>query len=167
MDGSATHPTPAFGVVDTAGATYGDRRERRGPDRRRRPTPVLSRYTLVGGRRQGDRRQDAAAPCYVDRYEPWLMGTLVAISLLCALDAVFTLLYVQRGGSEANPLMAAVLEWGPLPFLALKCGVTNLGLVVLCLHKNFRLVRGVTVGLLVVYALLFAYHLVLARMLPG
>lgn len=136
--------------------------ERRGEDRRQRPTPMLSRYAILGGRRQGDRRLPGSPNQYVDRYETWLVAALVAISALCALDAVMTLLYIQKGGSEANPVMAAVIEWGPRPFLILKCVVTNLGLVILCLHKNFRYVKAVINTLLAIYSLLLVYHLWLA-----
>jgi hypothetical protein len=139
--------------------------ERRGVDRRRTPTPVLSRYSLMGGRRAGDRRDAQAANIYVDRYEPWLAAALVAIAALCAFDAVFTLLYIQKGGSEANPIMAAVIEWGPRPFLILKCVITNVGLVILCLHKNFRYVKQTIGALLGIYGALLVYHLWLAAMI--
>ena len=141
---------------------FGDAAERRRTDRRRGPTPALSRYALWGGRRAGERREGPTPHLYVDRYEPWLAGVLVAIGSLCALDAIFTLVYIQNGGAEANPLMARVIEWGPQPFVWLKCGVTNLGLVVLCLHKNFRWVKAVVLSLLGVYTALLGYHLLLA-----
>ena len=137
--------------------------ERRAGDRRRRATPMLSRYALFGGRRAGDRRDPESANQYVDRYPVGLAAALVAIGVLCALDAVFTLLYIQRGGGEANPVMRVLFEEaGPIRFLVLKCIVTNVGLVVLCLHKNFRLVKPVIGVLLAVYTLLFAYHIYLA-----
>jgi hypothetical protein len=137
--------------------------ERRGPDRRTRPTPILSRYTFFGGRRAGDRRGVARDGQYVDRYPTGLAVALVAIGLLCAVDAVFTLLYMQKGGDEANPVMKALIDAaGPRNFLVLKCVITNLGLVVLCLHKNFRFVRPVIGALLFVYSALFGYHLYLA-----
>lgn len=139
-----------------------DSHDRRGTDRRKRPTPILSRYAILGGRREGDRRLPGTSNQYVDRYETWLVAALVAISALCALDAVMTLLYIQKGGSEANPVMAAVIEWGPRPFLIIKCVVTNLGLVILCLHKNFRYVKSVIATLLGIYSALLVYHLWLA-----
>ena len=156
------HPTLASAASpSSSGAASAAESERRRVDRRRRPTPLLSRYSVLGGRRAGERRGDSCGH-YVDRYEPWLVAAMVAIGALCALDAVFTLLYLQNGGSEANPIMARVIEWGPRPFLIVKCLVTNLGLLVLCMHKNFRYVKPVICGLLGVYALLFAYHLWLA-----
>jgi hypothetical protein len=141
--------------------------ERRAGDRRRRPTSIFSRYAFFGGRRKGDRRGGSTANAYVDLYEPALAASLVAIAVLCALDAVFTLLYLQKGGEEANPLMAEVIEWGPQAFILVKCGVTNLGLGVLCMHKNFRWVRGVINGLLGAYVALFGYHLYLSWMLSA
>ncbi len=124
---------------------------------------MFSVFTLFGGRRARDRRAPDSANQYVDRYPPRLAAALVAIGLLCALDAVFTLLYLQKGGGEANPLMAALIDGaGPRPFLVLKCAVTNVGLIVLCLHKNFRFVKPVIMALLGVYSALFAYHIYLA-----
>ena len=152
---SAPLAGPAGEVVDRGPG------DRRASDRRSRPTSVISRYTFFGGRRRGDRRNPSAVNTYVDVYEPWLAAVLVAIGTLCALDAVFTLMYLQKGGEEANPIMEVVIGWGAQPFILWKCGVTNFGLAVLCLHKNFPWVRRVIAGLLVLYVALFAYHLYL------
>ncbi len=124
---------------------------------------MLSRYSFFGGKRTGDRRFAASENQYVDRYPTALAVALVAIGVLCAFDAVFTLLYVQKGGGELNPVMRTLMdEAGPRNFLVLKCVVTNLGLVVLCLHKNFRFVKPVIASLLFVYSALFLYHIYLA-----
>ncbi|MCG3135611.1 MAG: hypothetical protein HMLKMBBP_03332 [Planctomycetes bacterium] len=138
------------------------RTDRRTGDRRRGGTRLFSRYTLFGGRRVGDRRDPRGYQGYVDLYEPWVGAMMVAVGLLCALDAVFTLLYLQKGGSEANPVMDALIRQGPVTFVLVKCAVTNAGLLVLVLHKNFRWVKQVLAGLFVMYAALFAYHLYLA-----
>ena len=154
---AAAQAEPIFGAVS----------DRRGPDRRRRATPMLSRHTLFRARRAADRRTPGSPDQYVDRYPAGLAVALVAIGMLCALDAVFTLLHLQRGGAEANPIMDALWRGaGPTSFLVLKCLVTNVGLLVLCLHKNFRFVKPVIAVLLFVYALLFAYHIYLAATFP-
>ena len=137
---------------------------RQGPDRRRRPTPLFSRYTLFG-RRRDFRRDGEAANAYVDRYSPAMMAALVLIVGLCVLDALFTLLYIQRGGSELNPVMAAAIEVGVVPFLAVKNGLTILGILFLCVHKNFRFVRPLIAGVLLLYVALLAYHLYLTTIL--
>lgn len=157
---NAQHPLAA----DAVAADANERRRR--SDRRARATPLFSRYTLFGGRRKSDRRLGNALNSYVDVYEPWVGATLVAIGALCALDAIFTLLYIQKGGSEANPIMDALIAQGPVPFLVVKCGVTNLGLAILCLHKNFRYVKVVIAGLFLIYGALTVYHLWLAAALP-
>jgi uncharacterized protein DUF5658 len=156
-------PTMSADVsLDAGSAATQPAHRPRGPDRRSRPTSIFSRHVWFGGRRSGDRRSAGDANTYVDLYEPWLAGALVAIGTLCAVDAVFTLLYLQHGGVEANPVMAQLIETGSQTFVLVKCGVTNVGLLVLCLHKNFRWVKQVVCALLVVYALLFVYHLYLA-----
>ena len=159
-------PVTSQAVVAAGQVPAPERRpDQRGADRRTRPTPMFSRFSLFGGRRSGDRRGVAGSASYVDVYEPWLAGCLVAIGMLCALDAIFTLLYLQRGGSEANPLMESLIGCGPQTFVLVKCGITNIGLLVLCLHKNFRHVKIVIGSLLALYAALFAYHLYLAALL--
>jgi hypothetical protein len=137
--------------------------DRRSVDRRRSATPMFSRYTFAGGRRAFDRRSPDSRDQYVDRYPPRLAAALITIGVLCALDAVFTLLHLQKDGREANPLMAALFDAvGARWFLIVKCLVTNAGLLVLCQHKNFRFVKTVIVALLGVYGALFAYHIYLA-----
>jgi len=123
---------------------------------------MFSRYSLFGGRRSTDRRGRSEGQ-YYDRYSPRLGAALVAIGLLCALDAVFTLLYIQKDGKEANPIMRALIDAAPpTQFVVLKCVVTNLGLAVLCMHKSFRFVKPMIATLLAVYAALFVYHIYLA-----
>ena len=90
--------------------------------------------------------------------------SLVAIVSLSILDAFFTLLYIAKGGEEWNPLMKLALDAGVAPFLAIKFGMTVLGVLFLCLHKNFRFVKFLLYGVLVIYCSLLVYHLYLAWM---
>ncbi|MCU0724235.1 MAG: DUF5658 family protein [Planctomycetes bacterium] len=138
-----------------------DERRLPGGDRRRRPTPMLSRYTLWG-RRRNMRRASEMANSYVDRYGFRVAAVLAGILILCVLDAVFTLLYLQKGGGELNPLMRRAIEAGTGPFIAIKCGLTIAGILFLALHKNFRFVKGLIAGVLGFYLLLLGYHLYLA-----
>lgn len=124
---------------------------------------MLSRYTLFG-RRSGFRRAEEGRNSYVDRYSPRLMVVLVAILGLCVLDALFTLLYIQRGGGELNPVMRVMIDTGTGTFLAVKFGLTLFGMAFLCLHKNFRFVRELVVIILALYGLLTVYHLWLATL---
>jgi hypothetical protein len=137
-------------------AGYIDRRAP-GGDRRRRPTPMLSRYTFFG-RRRNFRRAVEEANAYVDWYGWRLSLVLTLIVVLSVLDALFTLLYVQKGGGELNPLMRRAIEAGVVPFIGTKCALTIGGVLFLCLHKNFRFVKGLIAGVLVLYTLLLGYH---------
>lgn len=133
----------------------------RGPDRRRQPTPRLSRYSLLGGRRRGVRRGDEREGSFVDLYGPGVWLAICAIALLNAADSFFTLVHLQNGGIELNPVAAALLGAGRLGFVVLKSILIALPLLVLCLHKNFLLARlGLWVGA-VTYTLLVVYHLAL------
>lgn len=131
---------------------------RAGTDRRRRPTPMFSRYWLRG-RRRGGRRGTDGQNVYVDRYTraEWiLVGGIVLMSLA---DLVLTLAYLWRGGEEANPVMRWALEWGgEVFFAALKMGLTVAGALFLLLHARFRRVRFFTTALFAGYVLLMLYH---------
>jgi hypothetical protein len=83
------------------------------------------------------------------------------ITMFSVLDALFTLLYVNRGGGEANPLMDFAIQLGPTTFLLIKMGLTVLGVTILALHQNFRAgLRGLY-GISCLYILLLGYHGVL------
>lgn len=129
-------------------------------DRRQRPTPLLSRFWLVG-RRRGGRRAGEATDVYVDRYRAsdWLL--VGGVFVLSMLDLVFTLIHLRAGGREANPIMAWALQGGTETFSLLKLGVTTIGLFVLLLHMRFRRVRGLLMCMLVLYLGVMGWHLYL------
>lgn len=132
---------------------------RRGPDRRTQPTPRLSRYALLGGRRGSVRRAEEREGSFVDRYG---FGVVLAIgwtALMNAGDSVFTLVHLQSGGIELNPVADSLLQTGRLGFVAFKALLMTAALLVLAVHKNFSLAR---VGLWIAagsYTLLNLYHL--------
>ena len=73
-------------------------------------------------------------------------------------DAFFTMLWLDRGGLEANPAMDYLLDISPLAFLLQKCAVVGIWLIVLLVHKNFRFAR---IGLylsLSAYVVLMVVH---------
>ena len=135
-----------------------ERRER--PDRRRRPTPMFSRYWLRG-RRRGHRRGDERVGGYVDRYRGLEWGLAVGIFLLSLLDLIFTLNYLERGGEEWNPLMAMALDVSTRAFALIKMGITFLGALFLLVHIRFKRVRGLLAMVFGLYCLLTVYHLII------
>ncbi|MFO1010056.1 MAG: DUF5658 family protein [Planctomycetota bacterium] len=96
---------------------------------------------------------------FVDLYSTRLLLILLWITLMNVADSFFTLVHLQHGGTEVNPIAGMLLATGLSSFVLLKSGLISLALVVLCIHKNFHLARlGLWVAA-IAYTLLFAYHL--------
>jgi hypothetical protein len=135
----------------------------RGPDRRSRPTPRLSRYALWGGRRQGPRRLEEREGSFVDVYGTRIICLVLWIALMNIGDSFFTLVHLQAGGVELNPVARLLLTTGRWNFVFAKSILIGLALIVLAVHKNFHLAR---IGLWTAagtYTCLVAYHLLLFR----
>ena len=135
----------------------------RGPDRRGVPTPRFSRFTLWGGRRQGPRRTQEREGSFVDVYGRRLFLLVLWIALMNVGDSFFTLVHLQAGGVELNPVARVLLTTGRWNFVFVKSILIALALIVLAVHKNFHLAR---VGLWTAagtYTCLVAYHLLLFR----
>ena len=147
--------------------TQGDGERRNYPDRRRRPTPMLSRYTFRGRRRRTRRATDPQWNYYVDRPGARAWAAAIVLFLLSCFDAFFTLYLLDRGGYELNPFMRAVLGYGRTHFMVVKYALTGFGVLVLLIHKNFYLwwkwltVKRIVLLFVAMYAVLVAYELVL------
>lgn len=137
------------GVVTSERRQHDDRR-------RRYATPWDSLH--FRGRRKGARRTGEGRNTYVDRPARRVIFMVCVITVGSVLDALFTLLYIERGGSEANPLMALAINLGVSTFMGLKIGLTGVGVLLLALHQNFRLgLRGLY-SIALLYLLLLVYH---------
>lgn len=133
----------------------------RGADRRVRPTPRFSRYTFRGGRRKTIRRTAEEEGSYVDRYRSLVVAAAAWVALMNIGDSFFTLVHLQAGGIELNPVAAELLKTGRLGFVLWKSLMITLALIVLVLHKNFWMARlGLWISA-VGYTCLNLYHLTL------
>lgn len=138
----------------------GDAAMRRGLDRRREPTPMFSRYALLGGRRRnGGRRPGEAEDVFVDQHGPALFLVVLGIVALNFLDAWFTMFFLSHGGEELNPVMDFVIRTGTVPFILAKSVGIGLCVAVLTVSKTFRFARIGLAVVLVGYAVLFGWHL--------
>lgn len=133
----------------------------RGKDRRQRPTPMLSRYTFVGGRRVGGRRDGEIENVYVDVYSPRLVMLLLLFFALTVLDSVSTLVYLGKGGRELNPVAQWMIDVGPMFFVLAKGVLSGLCLLFVMLHKTFKPARTALAIGFAFYFALGAWHLVL------
>ncbi len=131
-------------------------------DRRRRPTPAISRFAILGGRRTIRRRGTDPATYYVDRLGGPVWLVLLAIFLFQVLDAYFTLAHLRNGGVELNPLMGRLIDWGDALFIGVKLSVSAMGLWFLGIHKNFPLVKPGLAILFALFAGVVGWHCILA-----
>jgi len=88
-------------------------------------------------RRTADRHKEH----YVDLHEPKLLITGVAILVLSCMDAWFTLLLLQHGAEEINPLMRLLIEIDAGLFIKTKIAITAFCVVFIVAHKNFWLLK--------------------------
>jgi len=132
----AINPLPA----DAAGQPGAEKR--RGRDRRTNYRKRL-KYLFFNGRRERVRRdEDRTRVLIFDRYNPKLFAAITAILMLSIFDALFTLILIENGSSELNPVMAYFLQHGLLPFIAAKYFLTSIGVVILLIFKNVFLTRA-------------------------
>jgi len=132
-------------------------------DRRKCPTPIISKYTFYGGRRKSARREEEKKTfIYVDLYSTRLLLAVMLLLLLSCLDAYLTLELIGRGHVvEANPVMAFLLDYGPTPFTLVKFVITAICLTILCLFKNVKVTRICLPFAIKMYIIVIAYELYL------
>ena len=111
--------------------------ERRSGKDRRNLGKFKFRDLFVAGQREFIRRkEDRDNFFFVDRYSPFLFGVIVSILFLSAIDALLTLLLLNHGAYEINPIMAYYLRVGPYTFLAVKYGLTSICVIFFVILRN-------------------------------
>jgi len=130
-------------------------------DRRKKPTPMFSRYTFRGRRRANRRASDPRSGYYVDWVEGHYRTAVFAVGVFILLDAAATLEILSRGGTEANPLMAFLLGHSLWAFLMVKIAGALAAVLLLGVHRHFPKVRGLGAILLAAYGGVALYHLLL------
>ncbi|MBL0714583.1 MAG: hypothetical protein JJV98_12870 [Desulfosarcina sp.] len=129
--------------------------ERRSRTDRRTGRKFSMRSLFFGGRREKMRRYEDRQKCfYFDRYHQFHFGVIVLILLLSVMDALLTIVLINHGADEVNPIMAYFLEAGPYTFLFVKYALTSVGLVVLLISRNYFMnsIR-ITVGSIIYFIL--------------
>lgn len=136
---------------------------------RRRSTPFFNLYQLgIHGRRHGPRRDDDTQGAYPDHYHPSVILCALAVVIMSALDAAFTLRLLSAGAVELNSVMAILIEDDIRKFVVFKLALTSLAVLLLVIHHNARIgswlrVRHVHYATIAGYAVLIAYELTLLR----
>ena len=121
-------------------------------------------------RRRAPRRVRERTLGGVDWHHPqWLAIAVLIVVFSCA-DALLTLMLVERGAYEVNPLMAPLVVGSGLAFTGVKIGLTAAGVVLLTQLARLRAFGNIPVGVLLymvlaVYGALIAYEFGLLRAL--
>lgn len=98
---------------------------------------------------------------WAGRLAPATAALAIFIALASALDALCTLLHLEDGGIELNPVMRLALSAGVPVFLWTKTLATGLGTALLAARQDLRLAWAGLHGLAAAYAGILAYHLTL------
>lgn len=110
--------------------------ERRSGDERRANHTPFFKFLFFGGKRQKLRRiEDSRRITVFDYYQPTLLFAILIVLCLSLLDATLTLMLLDKGAVELNPVMRYYITLGPVIFVLVKYSLTALALVImLVLH---------------------------------
>jgi len=130
-------------------------------DRRKQPTPALSRFA-VGGRRSGFRRkEEQKRGGYIDRYGSGLLFLIVLIVGFNVMDAWLTMIILESGGWETNPVVSSVIQLYGDRFWIWKFAMVSVPLILLCLHSKFRLAVPAIWAISVFYMVAISLQIIL------
>ncbi len=124
---------------------------------------VLFGFTL--SRRHRHRRAADDEVIFLDWHHPWLFFLATGTMLLSCADAFLTLLLLDLGMIEANPVMSAVMAQGTAFFTSTKLAMTAFGIFVLVFLAKARFLNRFRTGLFLTtffsfYACLVCYEVV-------
>jgi hypothetical protein len=132
-------------------------------DRRRRVWWSVWYGSFNPRRRAPPRRLGDARFHSLDWHSAHLLAVAISILLLSVADAFLTVVLLQGGANEVNPIMAALIYRSVALFTALKMGMTSLSIILMVALARYRFMRLLPVewvlyGVLITYASLISYE---------
>jgi len=114
-------------------------------------------------RRREPRRAQERAVSAVDWHHPQWLAIAILIVVSSCIDALLTLMLVEHGAYEANPLMAPLVGDSAVAFTLVKIGLTAGGVVLLTQLARIRAFGRIPVGVLLytvlaIYSALIVYE---------
>jgi hypothetical protein len=148
--------------VNRAGPHLTDERRDRA-DRRRRVWWSVCYGSFNPRRRAPPRRLDESRFHSRDWHSAPLLAVAVSILLLSVADAFLTLVLLQGGAAEVNPIMEALIYSSVAAFATLKMALTSIGIILMVALAHYRFMRLLRVewvlyGVLIAYASLVGYE---------
>lgn len=122
-------------------------------------------YGFARSRRREVRRVADGDVLFIDWHHPWLFFLATGTMLLSCADAFMTLILLDKGMFEANPVMAAAMEGGTGLFVASKMALTAMGIFLLVYLAKTRFLNRIRTGLILTiffsfYCCLVCYEIV-------
>lgn len=119
-------------------------------------------------RAQVRRQTDDVTGQYLDVHESRLGYLALVLMVLSIIDAFFTLLLLENGSQELNPLLDLLLQVDVSLFLGVKFFITAMGIVFFVQHKHHKLFNLVSCYQLLtasvaVYTMLIVYEFAMVR----
>lgn len=134
------------------------------PDRRQFNWKTVA-YGFLLSRRRAHRRTCDEDVIFTDWHHPWLFFLATGTMLLSCTDAFLTLLLLEHGMIEANPIMQAVMSQSTATFITTKLSMTAFGIFVLVFLAKSHFLNRFRTGLFLTvffsfYACLVCYEIV-------
>lgn len=133
-------------------------------DRRKQPTPGLSKFSLWGRRKTFRRTEDQKKQGYVDLFQSALLMLITLNVGLTVLDTLFTMMILDDGGWEINPFVRSVIQIYGDRFWIWKFLIVSIPLALLCIHSKFRfvipvifLITGINIVVVLYQIFLYLY----------
>jgi hypothetical protein len=130
--------------------------ERRDLTERRQRTLLALLLGSFHARRRTPRRMHDMGVAHVDWHDARWLAVGLLILLLSSTDAILTLMLLDHGAAEINPLMAPLVGGASRSFVLWKVALTAGGVVMLTLFVRIRAFGRFPAGLLL-YMVLLAY----------
>jgi hypothetical protein len=145
-----------------AGSDFSHERRARA-DRRHRVWWSVWYGSFNPRRRTPPRRLDDSRFHSLDWHSSHLLAVAISILLLSVMDAFLTLVLLQGGAAEVNPVMAVLIYRSVAMFTALKMGMTGVGVLLMVILARYRFMRLLRVewvlyGVLIAYVTLISYE---------
>ena len=99
----------------------------------------------------------------MDRYGPGLLFFLVLIVGLNILDSLFTMIILESGGWEVNPIVRTAMDVYGDQFWVWKFFLVSFNLILLCLHSRFRYVSKIIPWITILYLGVIIYQVFLMK----
>lgn len=122
-------------------------------------------FGFARSRRRELRRDADADVAFIDWHHPWLFFLAIGTMLLSCADAFLTLILIENGMYEANPVMAGAMAQSIGLFVGSKMALTGSGILLLVFLAKTQFLNRIRTGLILtsffsLYCCLVCYEIV-------